>query len=261
MEADKSYKKTAEDFAELQAAARQLGVPKQLIRQVYDGVQPGMRATKSMTPAEKTLVDATDIAMFATPTGADFNRPFEFDDLPSAGHLQLEEHRTYREFVRLAAYTLPQLSEFATEYRAPAKGENLKFKHFTFVGESHPAERKVVLTFSPESTGLENKQLHKLKLLAGPRYDADRNEIKIASDRFPEQAQNKRYLGHLYSRLVQTAQDASDDFADVPLDQRVTERRRAHRRGLYPEHKFPKEWNRPDLAPKPKDDIVAALSS
>ncbi|PRT56543.1 37S ribosomal protein S24, mitochondrial [Wickerhamiella sorbophila] len=260
MEADKTYKKSAEDFAQLQAAARELGVPKQLIKQVYDGVQPGMHAKKAVSAAEKMLVDAADIAMFATPTGAEFNRPFEFDDLPSAGHLQLEEHRTYREFVRLAAYTLPQLSEFATEYRRPAKNENLKFKHYTFVGESHPAERKVVLTFSPDSTGLGEKQLHKLKLLAGPRYDPDRNEIKISSDRFPEQAQNKRYLGYVYSRLVQTAQDPSDTFEDVPLDPRAANERRARRRSLYPQHEFPAEWNRPDLAPRPKDDIVSVLS-
>lgn len=256
---DKSFKKTPAHLSQLVAAGKELGIPKSLITQVYEGAKPGMSNPERMTPELQDKIKQHDIEMFSTPSPQDFGRPFEFDDLPSAAHLQLEEHRDLRSLVRAAAYELPLLAQYRTAYRKPTDSQNLRFKYNVFVNEDHPATAKVVLEFTPESTGLTDKALHKLKLLAGRRYDFDTNIIKISSAKFPDQSQNKRYLGQVYTKLLQSAKDPSDDFSDVPLDPRPFLKRKSHQKPLYPNYKFPEEWKRPDLAPKPKEDILSVL--
>lgn len=261
IESTKDYKKSKEEQDRLVQAGRELGVPKQLIIEAYEGVVPGMSVPEKLTPQQKARIVAEDVKVFAVPEPSKFGRPFEHDDLPSAGHLQLEEHRDQRKFVRIAAYELPQLVAYAAEYKRPDSSTHpLRFKYSAFIGEDHPAARKVVLEFYPDRLGLQPEQVHKLKLLAGPRYLAEKDIVKIACERYATQAQNKRYLGEVFSRLVQSAKDPSDLFADVPLDPRPALRRQAKNKPLYPRYQFPAEWNRPDMAPKPKEDIISVLS-
>lgn len=255
---DHSYRKSEKDLQQLVKAGKELGAPPDIVRQAYDAVKPGKTHQDDIerNRMDERLVKALDI-----PSPQEFGPEFQWDDLPSAGHLQLEEHRDQRHFTRVSAYELPQLIQYRSEYRRPVKSQlPLKFKHFAVVGEDHPANKKVVVSFKPENSGLRGKELHKLKLLAGRRYDMAQNTITLASARFPEQAQNKRYLGDLYSRLIQAAKDTSDDFADVDLNPGPSMRTDKRRFRLYPQHQFPPEWNRPDLAPNPKEDLITVLS-
>ena len=74
------------------------------------------------------------------------------------------------------------------------------------MGEFHPADRKVVVEFSPaDLTVLTPAQQLKLKKLAGARYNPEKDIVKISCERFEHQAQNKRYLGDLVDKMIAMA--------------------------------------------------------
>jgi small subunit ribosomal protein S35 len=73
------------------------------------------------------------------------------------------------------------------------------------MGEFHPAERKVVVEFSPQDLPLTEPEQLKLKKLAGARYHPGKELIKLSSDMFEHPAQNKRYLGDLVAKLIAEA--------------------------------------------------------
>lgn len=102
------------------------------------------------------------------------------------------------------------------------------------MGESHPAEKKVVVQFAPDDLKLAPVQTEKLKKLAGPRYNPETELVKISCESFEHPAQNKQYLVNLVNDLIAAAKDPKDTFADVPLDLR-------HHK-IEPKPRFPKEW-------------------
>ncbi|KAK4134005.1 mitochondrial ribosomal protein [Trichocladium antarcticum] len=160
---------------------------------------------------------------------------FEEDDMMALGHAKLEEHREFREYARLAVWEMPLLSKLAKPFQPPAQEEVLRFRYTTYMGEFHPADRKVVVEFCPaDCAGLGEVQQLKLKKLAGARYNPEKDMIKISCERFEHQAQNKRYLGDLVDKMITTAKDPTDTFEDVPLDTR-------HHK-FKTQIKFPKDW-------------------
>lgn len=139
----------------------------------------------------------------------------------------------------------------------------LRFRFTSYMGEYHPAEKKVVVEFSPADFGLTELQQDKLKKLAGSRYNPEKETIKMSCESFEHQAQNKRYLASLVEKLVADAkvrtqsislgllnaiwggnmltlhmQDPTDTFEDIPLDLRH------HKFRVKP--KFPREWRMSD---------------
>ncbi|KAK3305343.1 mitochondrial ribosomal subunit protein-domain-containing protein [Chaetomium strumarium] len=159
---------------------------------------------------------------------------FEEDDIMALGHAKLEEHREFREYARIAVWEMPLLSKLAKPFQPPAEDEVLRFRYTTYLGEFHPADRKVVVEFCPRDLPLTEPQQLKLKKLAGARYNPEKDIIKISCERFEHQAQNKRYLGDLVDKMIATAKDPTDMFEDIPLDLR-------HHK-VKPQVKFPKEW-------------------
>ena len=74
------------------------------------------------------------------------------------------------------------------------------------MGEQHPAEKKVVLEFSPaDMPRLTKLQTEKLRKLAGVRYNPETDVIKMSCEMFETQAQNKRYLGDVVQSLLTEA--------------------------------------------------------
>jgi small subunit ribosomal protein S35 len=74
------------------------------------------------------------------------------------------------------------------------------------MGEQHPAEKKVVLEFSPtDMPDLTGLQRDKLRKLAGVRYNPEKDIIKVSAESFETQAQNKRYLGDMVNKLLTEA--------------------------------------------------------
>ncbi len=125
--------------------------------------------------------------------------------------------------------------ELAKPFVPPTVNQPLRFRYTTYMGEDHPAEKKVVVEFCPaDIPGLTTVQQLKLKKLAGIRYNPETEIIKMSSESFETQAQNKRYLGDLVDSLVKEAKDPKDTFEDVPLDTRH------HTFKTKP--KFPREW-------------------
>jgi small subunit ribosomal protein S35 len=112
------------------------------------------------------------------------------------------------------------------------------------MGEFHPAEKKVVVQFAPDDLKLTAVQTEKLKKLAGPRYNPETEIIKMSSDSFEHQAQNKRYLSNLVDDLITAAKDPKDTFADIPLDTR-------HHK-VQPKPQFPKEWR---MSPERRQEL------
>lgn len=184
---------------------------------------------------------------------------FEGDDITSLGHGELEQHRELREYARIAAWEMPLLSsmtspppnvsnaygpvpadtygqtELAKPFQPPALDQPLRFRYTTYMGETHPAEKKVVLEFcTRDLPSLTEAQRIKLIKLVGPRYNPEKDLVKMSSEMFETQAQNKRYLGDLVDSLMAEAKDKSDMFEDVPLDFRH------HRFKSRPE--FPEGW-------------------
>lgn len=87
------------------------------------------------------------------------------------------------------------------------------------MGETHPAAKKVVLEFcTRDLRELSEPQRLKLVKLVGVRYNPETDIVKMSSEMFPTQAQNKRYLGDLVDSLVAEAKNDDDTFDDVPCD-------------------------------------------
>ena len=88
------------------------------------------------------------------------------------------------------------------------------------MGETHPASKKIVLEFCTEDllTVLTPRQRTKLIKLVGPRYNPSTDVVKMSSEMFETQAQNKRYLGDLVDTLIDEAKNEADMFEDVPFD-------------------------------------------
>ncbi|KAK5952840.1 37S ribosomal protein S24, mitochondrial [Knufia fluminis] len=148
---------------------------------------------------------------------------FSEDLITSVAESQLEVHREVREYTRIAAWELPGLLQFTKPFDLPdMKKSPLRFRYTTYMGETHPAQKKVVLEFTTKevaaAAGLSEAQRIKLVKLIGVRYNPDKDLAKMSCEQFENQAQNKRYLGDLVQKLVTQAKDKTDMFEDVPLD-------------------------------------------
>lgn len=70
--------------------------------------------------------------------------------------------------------------------------------------------------------------------LAATRYNPTTDIIKLSTEQFDTQTQNKRFLGETITSLIAEAKDATDTFEDVPFDFRH------HKEKVR--HAFPQEW-------------------
>ena len=167
-------------------------------------------------------------------------------DISSQGHAELARHREMREMVRKAAWEMPLLSSLAKPFKPPTKEQVLRWRYTTYLGDTHPASRKVVVTFIPDSLpGLNDAQKLKLKKLAGVRYNPHPSEIKMSCESFETQAQNKRYLGDTIAKLITEAKDPdADSFSDIPLSTAHVKRK--------PQFWFPESWK---LTPDKKQQL------
>ncbi|KAL2273587.1 hypothetical protein FJTKL_04429 [Diaporthe vaccinii] len=204
------------DIRKEQDAARELARP------LRAAIKPRRNAFWDEDEDDKDLISNDD------------SDEFDENDMTDIAHAKLEEHREQRAYARLAIWEMPLLSQFAKPFELPTKDQPLRFRYTSYMGEFHPAEKKVVVEFSPEDFGLTEVQQMKLRKLAGPRYNPEKETIKMSCESFEHQAQNKRYLAELVEKLVAEAKDPKDTFEDIPLDLRH------HTFKVKP--KFPKEW-------------------
>jgi hypothetical protein len=110
---------------------------------------------------------------------------------------------------------LTQRAEFAKPYAPPAADAVLRVRSHHYQGEAHPAARKAVLTVRVSDLlriqALDSDAAaHKLRLLAGTRYEAPsgrhaEGSLKIACERFPHEAQNLRWVAERVQLLCKEA--------------------------------------------------------
>ncbi|MCJ1250421.1 37S ribosomal protein S24, mitochondrial [Trapelia coarctata] len=151
---------------------------------------------------------------------------FEGDDMSSIAHGELEQHRELREYARIAAWEMPLLSKLATPFEPPTSSTPLRFRHTSYLGETHPAANKIVLEFTTADLPLKPSERLILIKLLGVRYDPQKDLAKLSCEMFETAAQNKRYLGDLVDTLMSEARErdangageGGDRFSDVPCD-------------------------------------------
>lgn len=176
--------------------------------------------------------------------------PIDLATLPSQAHADIETHREIRSLARKAAWEMPLLTSLAKPYTPPTKAEPLRWRYTSYMGEQHPAAKKVVVEFSPKDLSeLDSTQRLKLKKLVGARYNPATDLIRMSCESFETQAQNKRFLGETIGKLLAEAKDPNaDDFKDVPLDlrhvtnKRSQQKRKAMDRLVMRSKGFPAEW-------------------
>ncbi|SMN21059.1 similar to Saccharomyces cerevisiae YDR175C RSM24 Mitochondrial ribosomal protein of the small subunit [Maudiozyma saulgeensis] len=225
------YKRCPEELDALLSTADFSGMTKNEIKKIYEDTTNAMGTGMV---SKKFLRDGL--------------RPFQFDELPSPAQDVVDEHREQRYYNRLAIYDLPLLTQYRQKYTNPSiKTHPITYRYTSYIGEEHPNGAKVVLSVKTKDLPLNEKQLHKLRLLARTRYDHETDIFKMSSDKFPESAQNARYLHDIFQRLMKESKDLADDFSDVPLDTRHIAAKNLRKRKN--DYVFPEEWKRPDDAP------------
>lgn len=157
------------------------------------------------------------------------------------------DERRIDQLHRVCAYEMPLLSKYRQPY-VPKRDTETPFT-LSFESElgsvSQDSNRKVFLSCDLKNLNLNEKQARKFKILAGEKFNHHANTIKIATDRYKETMQNARWLVDTLNKLLDTAKDLSDDFADIPLDTR-------HMKQIKVRPQFPDSWKRPEEAPVKK---------
>ncbi|PWN49252.1 hypothetical protein IE53DRAFT_388549 [Violaceomyces palustris] len=177
---------------------------------------------------------------------------FDFDDVPTLGHMLLQRRREMLQFYRTIEFEIPKLAAFREEYKPPTQESFLRFKFQHYQGEPHPASRKVVLSFNIadlfKSGALQSeKAQHKLLLIAGERYRADQGKIVISCETLPSERQNMKWCSDTLDKMIAEANSPQPDLSAIPLDPRPTlvreAKKRSYQRKDGPSIKdFPKEW-------------------
>lgn len=216
--------------------------PWQQIRQISDTlVRPAAEhipAPASDQQPDPTLDNLTRQpgVKYTVAEGDEDLQNLDTNNLSSLAHRELEQHKELREMTRLAAWEMPLLAQFAKPFEPPREEQVLRWRYTTYMGESHPAARKVVVEFKPDNLKeLNESQRDKLLKVAGARYNPSTKTIKMSCESFETQAQNKRYLADTISKLIAECKDPNaDSFADIPLDTRHHKPRK--------QYKFPESW-------------------
>ena len=227
----------------LQAAKSQTGV---VSRQRASQWQPirtisstsSRQASSNPSPDDAFLDSLTNQpgVKYSTTEDPDDLMKVDMDNMSAVAHRELEQHRELREMMRLAAWEMPLLSSMSKPFEPPKEEQVLRWRYTTYLGETHPAARKVVVEFRPELLpDFTPEQRLKLLKLAGARCNPSRQKVKLSCDSFETQAQNKRYLADVINNLIAESKDPqADAFADTPLDTRHHKPRKVY--------KFPESW-------------------
>ncbi|GAA5931309.1 mitochondrial 37S ribosomal protein mS35 RSM24 [Sporobolomyces koalae] len=198
--------------------------------------------------------DPLDMANMVGPGAAPFDFPLTRPTL-----LKMEKQRKILHYLRLEQLQFKDLVAFRQPFQPPPSSTHfVQVRHQHYQGESHPASRKVTISVPVSQLELASnpKQLHKFKLLAGPRFTpslstqhGDREgTFKLSCELFPSERMNEKWCSDTLDKLVAEACNSKESFEDVPLDLRGIKKRLGKNRKLKKTlglKDFPQEWLRP----------------
>lgn len=165
------------------------------------------------------------------------------------------EQRKIDQLNRVSAYEMPLLAKFRQEYKPEPASETPIHLTFNtdFTDKQNAHNRKVTLSVKLEDLGLNEKQTKKFKLLAGNKFNHNKQKLGFSTDRYADSTQNARWLVETFDKLLTESRDLTKNtFEDVPVDTR-------HSKPLKPAPVFPEEWKRPQDAPVEKHRVVRRL--
>ncbi|TFK56996.1 hypothetical protein OE88DRAFT_1618874 [Heliocybe sulcata] len=197
------------------------------------------------------------------------------DDTSVGGHILLDQHRMYLNYMRLIEHECPKLVAFRKPFNPPSiESAPLVVRSISYGGEEHPATTKRAITVPVAKLPLKNDAaMQKMKLLAGVRWTpeapkdsgistseeaGEHGYIKISCEDFPRPAMNLKWISDTLDKLIKEANVRRTSFTDIPLDtrhldakaQKVNKGGRGLQKGRPPSIRdFPKEW-----LPSPKSD-------
>ncbi|AWU78369.1 uncharacterized protein C5L36_0E04240 [Pichia kudriavzevii] len=244
----KNYKRSEDELkAILSCASNPLEA--QTLYGIYNSTEGDIYKADSETDYENYIVEGEYME--------DPLEPYGFDEYPTSAQDIVRDFRDLLEFNRKAAYELPQLAKFRKAYK-PSENTPVTYKYTRFIGESHPGERKVVLSLKLKDLNLSPLAEHKFKLLSGPRYNHKTDVFLISSDNYLEPAQNASFLSTVLNDLVNEANNNPEEFAELPLDKRHTnsiyKKKQTRGKRTIP---FPKEWEQKQSP----DDIKVSIKN
>ncbi|KAL0951315.1 hypothetical protein HGRIS_008021 [Hohenbuehelia grisea] len=194
-----------------------------------------------------------------------FDDEFDDDDTSSAGHLMLIQQRQTLKYLRLIEHEIPKLVAFRKPFVPPNASTPVIARSVDYAGEEHPATLKRVIVVHVNDLPLKDEHaLHKIKLLAGPRWtpnppadagvsglmDWGHGFIKISCNDFPKAQMNLKWASDTLDRLIAEANKDAEKFADVPQDVRhVYARARKHKKG---DHLRCRLFDRPSIVDFPE---------
>ncbi|GJE85713.1 37S ribosomal protein S24, mitochondrial [Phanerochaete sordida] len=221
-----------------------------------------MHATPAARAGKMAKVNEANLPV----TNDDLNDS-EVPDNPSIVHMRNRHERKIVYYMRLIEHELPQLTAFRKPFVPPAPSQPLVVRSIYYGGEEHPATRKRVIVVPVARLGLKsNAAIHKLKLLAGPRWSpqppkdsgighaehgGQHGYIKISCEDFPEPAMNLKWASDTLDELISTANDPKDTFADIPLDTRHLDAKA--RKAKKGDHVRGRGGNRPTIKDFPQE--------
>ncbi|GAK64178.1 mitochondrial ribosomal small subunit component [Moesziomyces antarcticus] len=187
---------------------------------------------------------------------------FNYDDVPTLGHLILQRKRETLQLLRTIEFEIPKLAGMRQAYKPPTTAQCVQYRFQHYQGEKHPASRKVVLNVSVDALAnagavKDEKSRHKLLLLAGSRFhptatpatsqEQPKGDIKISCELFPNERQNMKWCSDTLDALIKEANVRTPDVDALPLDPRASlirqDKKRHYLRADRPTLKhFPKHW-------------------
>ncbi|KAI0830590.1 mitochondrial ribosomal subunit protein-domain-containing protein [Trametes gibbosa] len=242
-------------------------------------------AKKAATPAAaKTRRAVPDLEPFTLDEDVLEDQLPAEDDAGEPTHKYLQQQRNMLYYLRLIEHEMPKLVAYRKPFVPPDSSLPLIVRSISYGGEPHPAAAKRTIVVPVARLPLKNEAaIHKFKVLAGVRWTPDaptdagvnaeesggeHGYFKISCEDFPKAAMNLKWASDTLDRLLATANDSSETFADIPVDTRHIEARirkakkgghiygrQTHRPSLQD---FPKEWL---PAPKPQAIDEAGASS
>lgn len=202
---------------------------------------------------------------------------FKHDDVPTLGHMILQQRRETLKLYRTMEFEIPKLAAFRQEYVPPTKEQRiLQFRFQHYQGEDHPGARKVTLKVDVARLFRSNllktpEAKHKFLLLAGPRFQAAnvadvaqrrfdvekeadvtlpresqktpgsleplRGEVVISCEKMPADRQNMKWCSDTFDAMVREANQPSPELESLPIDTRPTMARDAKKASFLRRHK------------------------